>query len=533
MTLSDMAEQAIDASMPHRTDPVTVGLGAQVWAITFGFILFLQWGTGFGTDDYVFLLQGLTQPIAKNWWPTAYLSVPVLHYTHALAYFAIGDRPWAYDLLKAVYAAVGVYFASCFFRIFCPPRRALLLALIFVFLPLADAAVYLLTDLYLVISFTSYLYAYALGHKGRLSGSALFALIGSFSSYGSPPIALGLAALALLQKQRKLAAALLLPNLIYIAYYLFTSLVLKVGTQRLSGELGIAGLVKQFIVQVASFLDAAVGPSAWAKIAYSIGSLDAVGWLVGLLAAIAAVYYIVGERRTVADRRLIAAASIMLVTSLGMFALTGLYPQMAFSLGDRVMIYGSFFLVCLFATLPMSSFVESGIVVVLMLAMVGISTHWKDWRREVDQVGANIRSNEAIRALPPGTLLYVSRHQYSHLGPYAHIDFFTDNYVVQTFFKLQLGPDTKLNFASFNRRLAFEDGKLRDRKYGDVMPANGGIWLYDSRRNTVDYVGAADIQNRLDALPADIRHWTQQLQDDRLKAFITWIAPNLRYAYSP
>jgi hypothetical protein len=526
-----MLEPSVVSSEPRTTAGAAKLAGVSGWALAamFGFVVFLLWGTGLATDEYVFLLQALTQPISKNWWPTTLISMPVLHYAQALPYFVIGDRVWAYDVLKAVYTGAGVYFASCFFRIFCLPRRALLLGFMFVFLPLDDAVVF--TDLYLVIAFTCYLYAYALGHKGRLGWSVLFAFIGSFSSYGSPPMALGLAALALMQKQRRLAGALLIPNLIYIAYYLFTSLVLKVGTQRLTGELSVTALVKQSIVQITSFLDASIGPSAWAKIAYSIGSLDELGWFVAPLAAIAAVYYIAGERRTVADRRLIAAASIILVGSFGMFALTGLYPQMAFSLGDRVMIYGGFFLICLLASMRLPRAVESGIVVVLVLAIVGIATHWKQWAREVDQVAANIRTNESIRSLPAGTLLYVSGHQYSRLGPYSHIDFFTANYVVQTFFKLQLGPDTALDFASFNRRLVFKDGVLSDRKYGDAAPVNGGIWLYNSNSNTLEYLDAVDIQKQLDALPEDIRHWTQQLKGGRIDALITRLSPSLRYAY--
>jgi hypothetical protein len=529
-----MTEQAI------TLHPETVSAAASkteaAYVLTFigifGFVVFLFWGTGFATDDYVFLLQGLTQPIAQNWWPKTYISIPVLHYTNALPYFVIGNRPWAFDLLKAIYAGVGVYFASRFFSSFCLPRRAQVFGFLFVFLPLYDAVVYSFTDLYLVISFTCYLYAYYLGDRNRLSGSVIFAAIGSLSSYGSPPIALGLAALAFARGQRKVAAALFLPNVAYVAYYLFTSQILRIGTQRLTGQFGIIPLAKQFALQVVSFLDAAVGPSAWAKIIYSIASLDALGWLVALLAAVATIYYVATERRSTADRRLLGAAAIILIGALGMFALTGLYPQMSFSLGDRVMIYGGFFLICLLAALPMNGPVESAIVVVLMLAIVGISDHWKQWQGEVAQVGANIRGNEAIRALPPGTLLYVSRHQYSHLGPYAHIDFFTASYVVQTFFKLQLGNDTPLRFASFNRRLVLANGDLRDRKYGDVAPVNGGIWLYDSQRNTLDYVAAANLQKRIDALPDDIRHWTQQLKNNQINALISWIAPSLRYAYS-
>jgi hypothetical protein len=205
--------------------------------------------------------------------------------------------------------------------------------------------------------------------------------------------------------------------------------------------------------------------------------------------------------------------------------------QLTFSLDDRVMIYGSFFLICLFASVRLPRAVESVIVVVLVLAIIGISTHWKQWTREVDQVAANIRANESIRSLPSGTLLYVSGHQYSQLGPYSHIDFFADDYIVQTFFELQLGTSTPLSFASFNRRLVFEQGELRDRKYGDTNAVNGAIWLYDSNRNVVERVDASDLPKRLQALPDETRHWTQLLPDGWLKEHFLEAVPRLRYAY--
>jgi hypothetical protein len=528
-----MVEQSVVAPAPATRAVAVRSAGVSVWALAamFAFIVFLLWGTGFATDDYVFLLQGLTQRIADNWWPKIYISVPVMHYTNGLAYFVLGDRPWAYDLLKALYAGIAVYWSYRFFAVFCPPRRALVLGFLFVFLPLHDAATYSFTSFYLVLSFSAYLFAYALGAEGRLGWSVLFALVGSFASYGSPPIALGLAVLALLHRRRAVIAAMLVPNAIYIAYYLTTSIVFNVGTQRLTGEMGIGPIVKQYLLQVVTFLDAAVGPSAWAKLYYSIASLNGLGLAIGLLAALALLVYLADEKRGVAHPSLVAAALIILLGAFGIFALTGLYPQLAFSLGDRVMIYGSFFLICLFAAVRLPRAIEGGIVLVLVLAIAGIATHWKDWTREVDRVAANIRANQAIRALPAGTLLYVSGHQYSRLGPYSHIDFFTANYVVQMFFKLQLGADTPLQFLSFNRRLVFEGGELRDRKYGDERPVNGGIWLYDSDRNAVERVAAADLPGRLQALPDETRHWTQWLPDGWLKEHLLDAVPRLRYAY--
>lgn len=493
--------------------------------------VFLLWGTGFATDDYVHLLHGLTRSISENWLPKEYISVPVLHYTHGLAYFVLGDRPWAYDLLKAGYAGMGVFFASRFFQLFCEPRRALMLAFLFIFMPLHDAATFWLTGLYLVLSFSCYLFAFVQAAAGRHGLAVLFALLGSFSSYGSPPIAFGLALLAMMQRRPKHALVLLIPNLIYILYYLATSLLLKAGTQRLTGEFSLGALGKQLLLQVATFLDASLGPSGWAKLYFSIASLDGLGLVAGLLVVVPLWRYVAGEPRLAADRRLLVAATVILAGSFGMFALTGLYPQLAFSLGDRIMIYGGFFLVCLMAVARLPRWAEMGMVLVLCLAIGGVSSHWKRWNQSVERVADNIRAHEGFRTLAAGSRLYVSGHQYSRLGPYSHIDFFTADYVVQTFFALQLGGNIPFRALSFNRRMVFQGDSLRDRKYGDTAPVAGGIWLYDSERNALEWVVSAEIPARLRSLPDETRHWTQQIGDGWLKTRLLEAVPRLRYAY--
>lgn len=493
--------------------------------------ILLMWGTGFATDDYVHLVQGQNRSISENWLPKEYISVPALHYTHGLAYSIIGDRPWAYDVLKAAYAGMGVFCASRFFQIFCNPRRALMLAFLFIFLPLHDAATFWLTGQYLVLSFSCYLFAYAQVVAGRPFLATVFALLGSFSSYGSPPIAFGLTLLAMMQRRHKQALVLLIPNLIYIFYYLGTSLLLRAGTQRLTGEFSLGALGKQFLLQVVTFFDASLGPSGWAKLYFSIASLDGLGLAIGMLAAMALLLFVAREPRLAVEHRLLLAASVILVGSFGMFALTGLYPQLAFSLGDRTMIYGSFFLVCLLAVARLPRLLEMGMVLVVVLAIGGVSSHWKKWNRSVERVATNIRTQGGFRTLAPGTQLYVSGHQYSKLGPYSHIDFFTADYVVQTFFTLHLTSDTALRAMSFNRRLIFENGGLRDRKYGDFVPVGEGIWLYDSERNALEWVVSTEIPSRLRTLPDETRHWTQRLDDGWLKTLLLEAVPRLRYAY--
>lgn len=491
----------------------------------------LLWGTGLATDDYVHLMNGLTRPLGENWWPKEYLSVPLLHYTHALAYYLFGGNLWAYDLLKAVYAGIGVYFSSRFFRLFCAPHRALVFGFLFVFLPIHDGATFWFTGLYLVLSFSCYLFAFVQGANACYGRASVLALVGSLLSYGSPPVAFGLSALALMQRRYKHAAALLVPNLIYSAYYVATSVLLKRGTERLTGEFSLLALGKQFLLQIVTFLDAAGGPSAWAKLVYSIAGLDASGVVLGSLIAVALTWFAAREERAAVDGRLLAAAAVLLGAAFLMFAMTGLYPQLAFNLGNRIMIYGGFFLVCLLVVLTLPTVVEIGVVLLLCLSIAGVSHHWKQWNQTVERVGSNIRSLDGFRNIPAGAKVYVSGHQYSRLGPYSHIEFFQANYVVSNFFALQLGSKIAFHAVSFNRRLAFEDGGLRDRKYGDMAPVTGGIWLYDSERNALEWVASAEIPARLRSLPDETRHWTQQIGDGWLKTRLLEAVPRLRYAY--
>lgn len=496
------------------------------------FIVFgLLWDTGLATDDFVHLTNGLSRKLTDNLLPKEYLSVPLLHYTHGLAYYLIGGHLWGYDLLKVAYAGVSVYFSVRFFQLFLPSQRAWLFGFLFVFFPFHDGASFWLTGQYLILSFSFYLFAYVQGAAGRYRGAVFWAALASFASYGSSPIAFGLTALTLLKRRWAHALSLIVPNLVYMAYYIITSAMLKSGTQRLTGEFSVKALAKQCVLQVATFIDSAIGPSAWAKIIYSLSALHGMGIVIGLLLAFALTRWALKEQREVVDRQVFLAALIILILAFGMFALTGLYPQLAFNLGNRVMVYGGFFLAVCLASLPLPRVAETLIVAVLSLSIAGVSTHWKDWNQTTQQLVANIRANPGFKDLPPGARLHVSGYQYSRLGPYCHIDFLTADYVVNTFFALQLKDKAPSQTLSFNRRLAYGDGALLDRKYGTVTPVDQGIWLYDAEQNRLEWVAADAIQSRIERLPDETRHWTQQLSDGWLRdRLLEWV-PRLRFAY--
>ncbi len=497
-------------------------------------IFYLSWGTGLVTDDFVHIWQALDWNLSENLLPREYASIPLLHYTQGLVFFLVGDRPWIYDIIKVVYLGAAVYFSSEFFRLFCERRRSLLLGFFLVFFPLHDAADYSLTMFYLIESLSFYLFAFALGYRGRFGLAVLFAVFGSFSSYGSPPIALGLAFAAFLMGRPRLLLAVLLPNLVYVAYYLSSSLIFKVGTARLIGEMTIPSLVKGFILEAVTFVDAAFGPSAWLKFFYSIASLNLTALVIAIAVSALAIFYIRKPQEVETEGRVpfavvVSSVGIVILT-FGMFTLTGLYPHIAFNLGDRIMVYGSFMLICVLASIRVPRAVESGIITFVVLAIVGISVHWKDWNHNVGRVAENIRANRDIGNLSQQRL-FVSHNQFSRLGPFAHIEFFNPSYVVRAFFNLTLQKQTPFETASFNTRLEFDGIRLRDRKFGDEFPVREGIWLYNSEQDKLEFVRAEAIQSRLDALPDEDRHWTQMVENPKFKALMSWLFPRLSYAF--
>ena len=86
-------------------------------------IFWSTWRSGLATDDFVHLNNALRTPFVEMLLPTTYLSVPVLHYTHALAYALFGSQLWGYDILKGAYLLFVLFASVRFFR--CVRRHSL------------------------------------------------------------------------------------------------------------------------------------------------------------------------------------------------------------------------------------------------------------------------------------------------------------------------------------------------------------------------------------------------------------------------
>jgi hypothetical protein len=513
----------------HRTEQLlrsAIALLIFAWAC---------WGSGFATDDFVHLSNGTSRSWEDNWLPTEYISVPLLHYTHASLYYLFGTWLPGYSLAKTLYLFLSFLGIREFFRRFFDPERATVGALILVCFPTHDGATLWLTGQYLLISMGLYLYAYALADINKLKLSATAAFAASFTSYGSPPLATGLALMFALQRRWRQAAAMLIPNLIYAAYYLYSSSRLALGTKRLTGGTDVWQLTKNYVMQIVSFVDAGLGPSAWMKTVYSIGSIETVSVAVGA-AAIIAIYSIRISRKVACInndnyRILTIGTSATCLSAFVIFALTGNYPQIAFNLGDRVTIYGSLLLTSFLLIINRPQLLRF-VAAVWVVAFLGLGDHWKNWNSQMEAVEQNIRQNSGFSKVGKNETLFVSGMQYSQLGPICHIDTFTASYVVRDVFAYANRSSSVLTTASLNRRLEVHSDTVVDTKYGDRSKIGEMVWVYDAKNDKLESISATELSQRIKTLPQDIRHWTQLLEEGWIRNAILWLMPRLKYAYS-
>lgn len=492
---------------------------------------YLIWGTGLASDDFTHLLYGVTRPLSNNLLPSTYLSTPLLHYTHELAYYIFGrEHLIAYDILKWVYVSLTIVAAARFFSLFTSKQSALLIGFLFAFYPLHDAATFWLTGLYLQLGFSLYFLAYYFVNTDRLRTAFLFALAGSFASYGSPPIAIGLSMLMAHTRGIKRAAILFIPNALYIAYYLLLNAYILQGSGKLTSNTGIGVFAKQFLLQVASLIDAAFGPSFWLKIHASLSELELASWLVGI-ATCMLVYKLLPSQREALPKPVLYSLGLILTLALAMFALTGHYPQIALNLGNRVTIYASLLLAFCIIQLPLPRWAVATIAGICLLGSFGLADHWKKNNQFVLETGQNIRASHTLTTLPETATLLVAGGAYSQLGAFSHIEFLATDDTLNSFLSLQLGEYKRYPAIALRPYMQYRDGVLYDPKFDRTFSTTAPLWLYELPHKKLTRLQPDEVETIIVNLKEPARHWTQLLGEGPLRDTILYLMPRLKYAY--
>jgi len=503
-----------------------------LYLLSFGLIAYLLINTGLFSDEFGLVHhlknKSITDTLIIK--DAAWITLPAEHFILLIWYrFFQVFNLLLVNILKISYLFLSFCLITKFFEIYLDTPRAFLVSFLFLFFPSHDSTAYWFLGYYLTLSFAFYLYAFYLAHRDKLFPAFLLALIASFMSYGSSVVAAALFMLFALDKAFKKGLILLVPNIIFAAYYILMTKVFHVSMlDRIPDKINVPAIVSQLALQFFSFLDAMLGPSMWLKIYYSFSQLSVISVIIGALLTIV-FYKTYRESKKKYNLKLILSLMVLAFLSFAMFAVTGLYPQIAFNLGNRVTIFGSLLLAYLIVALPTSKKVSTAIFAILIFTILGISDHWKDWTLHQQKVIANIKNNQDLRDYEDARYIYVSGNQYSKYGKIGHIDFFSEAGVTAPVFWLLL-ERKDIVAVTINKRLKYLNGYMVDTKYDTKAHVDGYINVYDSEKDTLFRVNAGDIAEYIDSLPADNRHWTQAFNVKFIKDIAVRLMPRLKYA---
>ena len=497
-------------------------------------IVFLVFNTGVYSDDFFLIYKnrnmGFSELILPSeWWIIA----PVEYYLLNVWYrfFDINNLIFL-ELLKTFYIIISFFFITRFFRIFLGVYHASMISFLILFFPSHEATTYFYLGLYQTLNFALYAYAFYLVHHNRILSGSIFSVLAAFLCYSSVGLAIALFLFFVMDRKYKKAAVMIVPCLFYIIHYIYFTKINPITASQIPPDLNIYVIVKQFVLQVVTFIDSMIGPSMWYKVYYSFSNLSLVSVLLAI--SLMVVFYKKygttenKEIRSKYDFKLIVAFSIIILVGFGNYSITGRYPQLCFGLGNRTTFYGSILLSYLIVQCPVSNKIKTGVFAVLLLSVLGISDHWKSWNIQQQEVISNIQDNKLLNEYQDNKVIYVSGNQYSKYGPISHIEFLSESWATSSVFKLVLNG--KISVEPINKRNVYEDGYLVDRKYNSKYEVADYINIYDSENNKLFKLDVENINSYIDSLPPDNRHWVQLLpKDNYLTKIVLFLMPRLEY----
>ena len=491
-------------------------------------------GTGFFSDDLYEMSSG-----KKSFWEFgAHAVTPLLHFTHWVMFTSMPFRGSCLaELCKAFYMGFVCFLLIKFFSLFFPRPLALLSSFTFLFHPSHEASTFFYIGQHVTMSLGFYAWAFCAAQNNRRSLAVATALAGSFISYGSTPIALGFGIWFWMKNQPAKARWLIFPNLLYVAYYLSLTHVFGLGIQRIGKDLTLATLPKQYLVQVFSSIDATIGISFICKM---VLSCLAAGWIgVGISVGLFLIINRVSRKSTSeikspldrSDRAKMTVALVIMVTlALGMFAVTGLYPQIAFNLGNRVVLYSALLVVWLLAIwIGSSKWKYQSVLFLSILCAVGLSRHWRTFAQTQAKTIAGLAKLDIAKPLDSSACWMTKGGRYSRLGWFDHIEGASEAWVASAYFKLATGRS--FSVLPLSRFTKVEGNSIVNTKYYEriMLPKNIQLLNFDTLE--VQSLTPIQLDAEVKLLPQDHRHWIQRLPEGTARSLVLRLMPKVEYIF--
>jgi hypothetical protein len=209
-----------------------------------------------------------------------------------------------------------------------------------------------------------------------------------------------------------------------------------------------------------------------------------------------------------------------------MFAITGLYPQTAFSLGNRVTIYGSLPLVIIIFSIIKNRFLFLLLSIILCFSILGTSKYWKNTNANHLEV-INSIDDYSLNKLKENDILFIKDNLYGYMGNIAHTEFLITPWINRRVFK---------NFDIFEivpivSYISIDSNNIINFKYNSSIKVNGNLYFYDTSINLLKDTNLIDMKSLLEDQKPIVRHWLQLNSFKLITEYIVYFSPRLKYLF--
>lgn len=497
-------------------------------------ILYLAQGTTGVSDDLLFFANRCQEKAEIAVTPPLMLIASPLNFYFNAFFIQLFpfENTFGLNLIKGLFLFFYVFCGYLFFQSFVSRATAIMGSFLFFFYPIHDGATYFFLAHYLLVGFAFYFLSYWLLEKKFWLAGFCTALIASFASYGSLPVALGIGGMFLKERNLRAAICTLLPNFIYSIYFFTMTKGLGLGPQRLPDSW--QGLMKNFGLQIVSGLDANLGLSFLLKIWALFESASPMVFFAGLFIPLIFFALLPTDAKVASvvrkpSRDLLICGAVVYFAGLGILTLTKAYPQIAFNLGNRVSIFGSFWVVSgLLLVGDGRPWLLRLVSPLCLICILGVSQHWKQWvavQKQVVEILARIPDANAEKS----GLVILAGPRYSRLGKLDHVEGATERWVCEKYFKLafnrfprEVWPASSFLQAHENVLIDTKTGERKELPYPVLY-----VCLFEQSARRLD---REQLSQKIRSIPPDRRHWLQILPA-RYRETIATIFPRFRYLF--
>jgi len=158
-----------------------------------------------------------------------------------------------------------------------------------------------------------------------------------------------------------------------------------------------------------------------------------------------------------------------------------------------------------------------------------VSVHWKIWNNHQIEVFHNIQMNEDLQSYDKQGSVFVTGNQYSKMGPFSHIEFLSENWVVYGLF--ELAGHNEIKALALNKRFIVKENLLVDQKHQNIITIGPVVNIYDSDVDKLITVKSDMLNQYIGNIPDEERHWVQMIKNEKINDAILKLMPRLKYAF--